>query len=116
MPVHDEGPDGAIADLLAEVGEATLRADFAALDRLGDALEAKIEGLPAQWPDPLALARVRELAGRNRALLDAARRGMMDARNRIAEVERVNAGVVTYAPDGRREIEATGAPRTIRRA
>jgi hypothetical protein len=121
MPQPEENPVARIAELLSEVGAATLRADFAALDRLGDALEASLDADPAALAnalaqDPRSLERAREAARRNLALLDAARRGLTDARNRIAEIERARAGVVTYAPDGKRAIEATAAPRTIRRA
>jgi hypothetical protein len=114
-PASAPSPETALAGVLAAIGEATLRADFAALDRLGDALETAIAAV-GRDADRAALAAARAEAGRNLALLEAARRGLRDGRSRIAEIARAAAGVPTYAPDGARESLPAAAPATIRRA
>jgi hypothetical protein len=94
-------PDDRLEGLLADLGRAARAGDLAVLAAMPDRIEAALSrGLPQ---DTAGVGRIRDLALRNAALLDAALRGVRAARRRAADVQ--SAGrLSTYDARGRRDI------------
>ena len=95
-----EIPDPRAAQLLDQVYEALLRADYAALPDMTAALEHELFA-PGKWSGA-QLAVISGKAARNGACLLAAQRGVKAARRRLAEIRTAAAGLTTYDRKGRR--------------
>lgn len=88
--------------------------DFAALGRLAGQVATDLAAVEAAAPGPAQLAVMKASAAEVAVLLQAAERGLAAARRRLAEIERLRNGPVTYGGDGRRQ-PLTGAVTAIRR-
>jgi len=93
---------GAMLDLLLREAEALRRADFPALARIAEDKAARLDdtikaasSLPHETLD-----RLRAQAATNARLIEAARSGIMAARDRVAAMNRTRATLDTYARDG----------------
>lgn len=87
--------------------------DFAALGRLATQLAADLAAIEAA-PPPAQLATMKASAAEVAVLLQAAERGLSAARRRLAEIERLRSGPVTYGGDGRPQMLA-GTTASLRR-
>lgn len=94
--------------LLDQMHQAILIADFAALGLLAPQLDSALIGL-AQPTNSAVLQRIVSKAERNAACLMAAGRGVRAALRRVAEVRGAGAGLITYDGSGKRaDIGMTG--------
>ena len=75
--------------------------DFAALGPLTARVAADLAATEAATPPPAQLAAMKASAAEVAVLLHAAERGLAAARRRLAEIERLRSGPVTYGGDGR---------------
>lgn len=94
--------------------EAARRGDFAALAGLAERIGADLALLEQTPPTQRTLAEIRARAAEIPVLLQAAERGLAAARQRLAEMERLRTGPVTYGGDGRRQ-KLTGPADSLRR-
>ena len=92
----------AMLDLLLREAGALRRGDFPALARIADEKAACLDDwvqaagtLPRKTLDQL-----RAQAAANARLIEAARSGIIAARDRVAAMNRTRATLDTYAPDG----------------
>lgn len=91
--------------LLREMRSHLTRAAFAEAAALVPKIELALASLP---PDPTMLLRLKTMAERNEAVIEAARRGIRAARRRVEEVRRATQGSQTYDGQGRRTDVASG--------
>lgn len=113
MSVEPRG--AALEAVLQEVYLALRAGDLAGLAELCDRTEAALAGLPG-LADARSAERLRELARRNAACLDAAARGIRAARRRVAEIRDAQTGTRTYDGKGRYQVIAGPADRLSSRA
>jgi plasmid stabilization system protein ParE len=97
----DTTPTPRAIQLLDQVYEALLKADYAALSGISAQMEQEFRNpnstlTDAQWKV------VRHKAERNGACLISAQRGVKAARRRLAEIRSTATGLVTYDRSGRR--------------
>lgn len=107
------GQTDRMATLLDDVHAALMAADYARLGPLTTEMEAEVSRLEGSR-DAAALARVKGLAQRNAACLQAAQRGFRAARRRLAEITAARSGLVTYDIKGRRAEPNRGGELTKR--
>ncbi|MFN6978108.1 MAG: hypothetical protein ACK4OP_08295 [Gemmobacter sp.] len=115
MPGPDPRPETALAEVLEAAAARLAAADFAALDAIAAQTEAAMAALSARPAGRPALERLRALAARNLALIDASRRGLSAGRQRVAELMRVAGGGGLYDQSGGRQTLGGAPPATIRR-
>lgn len=92
--------------LLQDIHGALRQGDLGRLGALTSALEAAEQEMSTA--KPAELAAIRNLAERNAHSLQAARRGMVAARRRLAEVLSAARGLVTYDQQGQRVERSEG--------
>lgn len=102
----------ALLDLLATERRLILDGRYSDLESL-QAQKARLAVRPGVAP-PNAVARLRDLAAANLALLAAARDGLSAAQARLRELERLARGASVYDQHGAR-VDGVADPRTMRR-
>lgn len=107
-------PAERLLTLLDGLRAAARSGDFAGMGRLTAQIAADLAALEATPPRPAQLADLRARAAEVATLLQAAERGLSAARQRLAEIERLRTGPVTYGGDGRPQT-LSGAPPSLRR-
>lgn len=113
-----EGPAGALADLLAREAALLRAGAFDGLEALATEKAALVEALAiADVPPPDAATRsLQAAAQRNAILLQAARDGLAAASRRLAELSAAPTGLQVYDGAGRRAKLDGAAPRNSRRS
>lgn len=109
----------ALSGLLEAERAALLSGDFAALPRLIPAKEEALSALgsaAAGSVEPGILEALRDRAGMNRSLLDAALRGVRAVQERLEAARNGGPPLGTYDARGRTEVLATAPRRVERRA
>lgn len=94
------------AQVLDQMHQAILQADFALLAGLAPALETAVASL-GRSADASSLQAIQHKAARNAACLVAAGRGVRSAMRRLAEVQGAGTGLITYDGAGKRASHAT---------
>lgn len=102
----------ALEDLLDETRDAVVAGNLAALASLAPRVEALADSLPPL--DRQTSERLRQKAGRNALLLQAAAKGVRAAQGRLAEIT-AGPALTTYDAKGRREVLAPLSPLLPRR-
>jgi len=105
-----------LADLLRQEKAALLAGDIDKLADLSAEIERCLHGTAAQGPSETTLRSLRASAAENERLLDAARRGLEAAMNRLKECRTVAQGLTTYGADGALSLIEDTAPTVERRA
>lgn len=102
----------ALEELLDAAHDALLAGDLAALDRIGDGIEALAHSLAES--DSATARRLRDKAERNARLLEAAARGVKAALGRLTEIA-AGPTLTTYDSHGRRAAVSDGRGTALRR-
>lgn len=108
-----------LADLrltIAQERRALLQGDFSSLETLHEAKERHILALPKARPSQEQLRDLRQAIERNQTLVQAAIRGVQTTRNRLAALQKVQAGLTTYQKDGTLDNRQTSAARIEKKA
>jgi len=112
MTGSNTAPDRVIAILKAQHA-ALVSGDIATLTRMPDALDRAMRRLGAASPDMSVLATIRTMAARNAALVQAARRGVAQARSQVTGT--AHAPLTTYDRNGHRRSDPAGCGRVLTR-
>lgn len=99
---------------LDDLHEAARHGDFAALAGLAERIASDLAELEHTPVSATALVALRLQATRISPVLEAVRHGVTAARLRLAEIERLRTGPVTYGEDGQR-LMLTGPTASLRR-
>ena len=102
--------------LLEDERAALVAADFKALEDVATRKEALFEELRRTRAPEASLARLRQAAERNAALLAASARGLRAVTRRIAEIRAATGSLRTYSQDGRAQTVGAGQGSLERRA
>ncbi len=106
-------PVSAMEDLLARERAAILLGDFPALDKLAREKERMASRLQGAAADPSSFERLRKMSDRNGRLLEATRKGLVDARQKIKALDAPQQ-LHTYDASGRRTI-LTQSPKALKK-
>jgi len=101
--MSDHGASGTLEIILQEVYRALREGEFSRLDDLSNRTEAAMSQLSGPL-DGDSAKRLREMARRNAACLDAAARGIRAARRRLADIRDAQSGTRTYDGLGQRRL------------
>lgn len=112
MSVSNTAQDRVIAILKAQ-HSALVAGDVATLTSLPEALDRAMRSLGASSPDLPGLATIRTMAARNAALVQAARRGVAQARSQVTGT--ADAPLTTYDRNGQRRSDPSGRSRVLTR-
>lgn len=88
-------------DLLEREKVLLIKGDLDAIARQADRKDDLVEQLRSEPPLPAEdLSRLRDMAQRNSALLDASRKGLKAAATRLSEIRKAMLNLDTYGRDG----------------
>lgn len=106
-----------LIDLLEQERSLLIKGEIEALARQTKRKEELVEQLRSAGPLPTEdLSRLRELADRNAALLDASRNGLRAASSRLTEIRKAMLQLDTYGRDGALTNLRTARPNVEKRA
>lgn len=101
---------------IAQEKSALLQGDYAALEQLQADKLRHILALENDPPSQQDLRVLRQVMDANQTLMEAALRGVQTAKDRLAALQRVQAGLTTYEQDGRLANRQTAAARVEKKA